>query len=230
MITDQPPPHDPSRPASGTANDSPDEPTPDEPTTIRAAIGVGTNLGDRLATIEAALWTLDETHGMDVVDVSGIWETAPWGGVDQQPYLNAVVLVDTTLSPQALLADLQATEAAFGRDRSREVRWGPRTLDLDVLLYGDQELETPDLVVPHPRLVERAFVLVPMLEVMPGGFLPDGTRLTAAMTALAPVEGIDLHIRLSDHPGRTRIRRPDGPSAGPAWLADDAGRSASEPD
>lgn len=193
------------------------------PNPTRAAIGVGTNLGDRLATIEAALWTLDEADGIDVVDVSGIWETAPWGGVDQQPYLNAVVLVDTTLSPHDLLADLQATEAAFGRDRDREVRWGPRTLDLDVLLYGEDELDTPDLVVPHPRLVERAFVLVPLLEVMPGGRLPDGTRLTAAMTALAPVEGIDLHLRLTDHPGRTRIQRPEGPSGGRAWLADDAG-------
>lgn len=194
---------------------------PDQPATTRAAIGVGTNLGDRLATIEAAMWTLDEADGIDVVDVSGVWETAPWGGVEQQPYLNAVVLVDTTLSPHDLLADLQATEAAFGRDRAREVRWGPRTLDLDVLLLGDQEVDTPDLVVPHPRLVERAFVLVPLLEVMPGATLPDGTRLTTAMTALAPVDGIDLHVRLTDHPGRVRIQRPEGPSGGPAWLADD---------
>lgn len=200
---------------------------------VRVAIGMGTNVGDRLATIEAALWTLDEADEIAVADVSGVWETAPWGGVDQASYLNAVALADTTLSPHALLADLQATEAAFGRDRPREVRWGPRTLDLDILLYGDLELAEDDLVIPHPRLVERAFVLVPLLEVLPGGTLPDGTRLTTAMTALAPVEGIDLHVRLADHPGRRHLQRPDGPSGGAAWLAADGdgrgdGRGASE--
>lgn len=185
---------------------------------VRAAVGLGTNVGDRLGTVEATLWTLDETAGIDVVDVSGVYETLPWGGVDQDPYLNAVVLVDTTLTSHVLLADLRATEAAFGRDRKQEVRWGPRTLDLDVLLYGDEVIDTPDLVVPHPRLRERAFVLVPLLEVMPGGRLPDGTRLTAVMTALAPIDGVDLHVRLSDHPGRQRIERPQGPSGGRPWL------------
>ncbi len=187
---------------------------------VRAVVGIGTNVGDRLATIEATLWTLDDTAGIDVVDVSGVYETLPWGGVDQDPYLNAVVVLDTTLSPHGLLADLQATEAAFGRDRDHEVRWGPRTLDLDVLLYGDAVVDTPDLVVPHPRLRERAFVLVPLVEVLPGGRLPDDTRLTTVLTSLAPVEGVELHVRLSDHPGRQRIQRPDGPSGGAAWLAD----------
>lgn len=199
-----------------------DRAIPDHPQDpVRAAIGLGTNVGDRLATIEAALWALDDSEGIHVVDVSGVWETAPWGGVDQGPYLNAVALVDTTLSPRALLGDLQATEAAFGRDRAGEVRWGPRTLDLDILLYGELEVDDEDLVVPHPRLVERAFVLVPLMEVLPGGTLPDGTRLTTAMTALAPVDGIDLHVRLSDHPGRDHLQRPDGPSGGRAWLASD---------
>lgn len=188
---------------------------------VRAAIGLGTNRDDRLATIEAATWALDEADGITVVDVSGVYETAPWGGVDQEPFLNAVVLVDTTLRPADLLADLQATEAAFGRDRSREVRWGPRTLDLDVLLYGDVEVDTPDLVIPHPRLAERAFVLVPLSEVLPGGRLPDGTRLTRLLQELAPITGIDLHVRLTEHPGRQRIARPAGPEGGAAWLAGD---------
>lgn len=188
---------------------------------VRAAVGLGTNVGDRLATLEAAIWSLDESDGIAVADVSGIYETAPWGGVDQAPFLNAVVLVDTTLSPHDLLADLQATEAVFGRDRSAEVRWGPRTLDLDVLLYGEQVVDTPDLVVPHPRLRERAFVLVPLSEVLPGASLPDGTRLASLLTALAPIDGIDLHVRLADQPGRQRIQRPAGPDGGTAWLADD---------
>ncbi len=196
------------------------------PAPVRAAIGLGTNRGDRLATLEAAVWALDESDGISVVDVSGIYETLPWGGVDQDPFLNAVVLVDTSLSPAALLADLQATEAAFGRDRSHEVRWGPRTLDLDVLLYGDEEVHTPDLVVPHPRLAERAFVLVPLAEVLPGGTLPDGTRITRLLQALAPISGIDLHLRLSEHPGRQRIARPPGPEGGAAWLAGDDPGSA----
>lgn len=195
----------------------------DEEQVARAAIGLGTNVGDRLATLEAAIWSLDESDGVAVADVSGIYETAPWGGVDQAPFLNAVVLVDTTLSPHDLLADLQATETLFGRDRAAEVRWGPRTLDLDVLLYGDETIDTPDLVVPHPRLRERAFVLVPLSEVLPGGSLPDGTRLSSLLTALAPIDGIDLHLRLGDHPGRQRIQRPAGPDGGTAWLAADDG-------
>jgi len=190
-------------------------------TTTRAVIGIGTNVGDRLATLEASIWTLHETDGISVADVSGIWETAPWGGVDQDPYLNAVVVIETSLGPHELLADLQATEAVFGRDRDSEVRWGPRTLDLDILLYGDEVIDTPDLVVPHPRIEERAFVLVPLLEVLPGLTLPTGTRLTAALAALAPFDGMDLHIRLPDVPGRQGIQRPEGPSGGRAWLAGD---------
>lgn len=189
----------------------------------RAVIGVGTNVEDRLATLEATIWTLHDTPGIEVADVSGIWETAPWGGVDQGPYLNAVVVIDTTLSADDLLTDLQATEAVFGRDRDHEVRWGPRTLDLDILLYGEEVIDRPPrLVVPHPRLEERVFVLVPLLEVLPGHTLPNGTRLTAALAALAPIEGIDLHIRLTDVPGRQGIQRPEGPRAGNAWLSDDA--------
>lgn len=187
----------------------------------RAAIGMGTNVGDRLATLEAAIWTLHDTDDIEVADVSGIWETAPWGGVDQHPFLNAVVLIDTALAADDLLTDLQATEAVFGRDRDQEVRWGPRTLDLDILVYRDDVIDDPPrLVVPHPRLQERAFVLIPLMEVMPGHTLPDGTRLTTALSALAPIEGIDLHIRLTDVPGRQAITRPEGPRSGDAWLSD----------
>lgn len=214
------PDDEPAAPTGGVRHGAPDG--------VRTMIGIGTNVGDRLATLEAAIWTLHETAGMRVVDVSGVWETAPWGGVDQARYLNAVVVVTTTLDPHELLADLQATEAAFGRDRTREQRWGPRTLDLDVLLYGDEVIDTPELVVPHPRMTERAFVLVPLLEVAPGLVLPDGTRLTRALAALAPVEGIDLHIRLQEVPGRTGIARPAGPGGGPVRLADDAGRRAAQ--
>jgi 2-amino-4-hydroxy-6-hydroxymethyldihydropteridine diphosphokinase len=188
--------------------------------TVTAFIGVGSNLGDRLSHIESAVWALDGSDGIAVEDVSGIYETLPWGGVDQDPYLNAVVKVVTRLSAAALLAECQATEAAFGRDRAREQRWGPRVLDLDVLLYGDGQIDTPDLVVPHPRLTERAFVLVPLIEVFPGGQLPDGRRLTRCLAELAPIEGIDLFVRMEEQPGRQRRTRPAGPS-GPAAVPAD---------
>ena len=196
-----------------------------------AFVGIGANLGNRLETIEACLIVLDDADGIAVSDVSGVYETAPWGGVDQPPYLNAVARLTTTRSPRGLLQECQATEAAFGRDRAEEQRWGPRVLDLDVLLYGDLVLDEPDLVVPHPRLTERAFVLVPLLEVFPGGELPDGTRITRLLSALAPLEGIDLHVRLQDGPGtQTRVRRPEGPVGPPPRTADQWQRPVGAPD
>lgn len=189
---------------------------------VTAFLGLGTNVGDRLETITSCLFVLDDTDGIAVEDVSGVYETAPWGVEDQDPFLNAVVRIRTTLSARDLLADCQRTEVAFGRDRDAEVRWGPRTLDIDLLLYGDEVIDEPDLVVPHPRLAERAFVLVPLMEVHPGGEIPpDGPRLTQALTRLAPIEGIDLFVRLSEVPGTAhRIERPEGP-AGPGAIPAD---------
>jgi 2-amino-4-hydroxy-6-hydroxymethyldihydropteridine diphosphokinase len=190
-------------------------------TTATAFLGLGTNVGDRLETITSCLFVLDDTAGIAVEDVSGVYETAPWGVEDQDPFLNAVVRVRTSLSPRALLEDCHRTEAAFGRDRDREERWGPRTLDIDLLLYDDLVLDEPDLVVPHPRLAERAFVLVPLMEVDPGGELPDGTRLTQAVTRLAPIEGVDLFVRLSEVPGTEhRLERPEGPRGPGPMTAD----------
>lgn len=198
-----------------------------------AFVGIGANEGDRLGTIEAVLVVLDDTAGIVVEDVSGVYETAPWGGTDddgverrvdeQPPYLNAVARLRTTLSPHELLEELLTTEAAFGRDRTREERWGPRVLDLDLLLHGDEVVDdAPRLVVPHPRMAERAFVLVPLSEVFPGGALPDGTRLTSLLVALGELTGVDLHVRLSEVPGSGRlVERPEGPRGGAALLAAD---------
>lgn len=188
---------------------------------VTAHLGLGSNLGDRLVTLESAIWSLDESDGIAVTDVSGIYETDAWGPIEQDAYLNAVVEVATTLSPRELLVEVQAIEQAFGRDRDREERWGPRPLDIDILLYGDEVVDEPDLVIPHPRIGERAFVLVPLMEVMPGGTLPDGTRLTRLVSALAPITGIDLHVRMEDPPGRTRMKRPEGPRGPAARLAGD---------
>ncbi len=185
-----------------------------------AFLGLGTNVGDRLETLTAAVYALDDVDGVVVDDVSGVYETAPWpppdeGGIEQEPFYNLAVKVLTTLAPHDLLAETQLVEAAFGRDRGQEQRWGPRALDIDLLLFGDLDIDTPDLVLPHPRLSERAFVLVPLLEVLPGGTLPDGRRLTALLAGLAPVEGIDLVVRLDEVPTH-RLPRPEGPFAPPA--------------
>lgn len=184
-----------------------------------AFLSLGANVGDALETLTAAVYAVDDLDGFAVEEVSGVYETAPWPPrgdprhVPQDPYLNLVVRGRTTLTPHALLAETQLLETAFGRDRATEQRWGPRPLDIDLLLVGDAVVDTPDLVVPHPRLTERAFVLVPLLEVWPGGTLPDGRRVTQALNALAPIEGIDLVVRLEDVPGR-HLTRPAGPGGG----------------
>jgi 2-amino-4-hydroxy-6-hydroxymethyldihydropteridine diphosphokinase len=127
----------------------------------RAYLGIGSNLGDRLANLQGAVDGLAATPGIEVVAVSRVYETDPIGP-DQPDYLNAAVAVDTTLSPRALLAVGQALEAAAGR--VRDVRWGPRTLDVDILWFGDEEVDEPDLQIPHPRWGERDFVLAPLCD------------------------------------------------------------------
>jgi 2-amino-4-hydroxy-6-hydroxymethyldihydropteridine diphosphokinase len=124
-------------------------------------LGLGSNLGDRWATLRAAVSELPDT-----VAVSRVYETDPVGGpAGQGPYLNCVVELQTALTPRQLLEVAQRTEAAAGRVRAE--RWGPRTLDVDVLWIDDEEVHEPDLVVPHPRMWQRAFVLVPLADLAP---------------------------------------------------------------
>ena len=132
---------------------------------VRAYLGIGANLWDRVAHLQGAVDGLAATPDIEVVAVSPVYETAPVGGPPQQDYLNAVVAVDTSLSPRELLVVANRLEAEA--DRVREEHWGPRTLDVDVLLVGDVEVREPDLVVPHPRMMERAFVLVPLADLDP---------------------------------------------------------------
>jgi len=131
----------------------------------RAYLGIGTNLGDRLAFLQGAVDGLAATPGIAVVGVSHVYETDPVGGPEQPDFLNAVVGVDTTLTPHELLAACQRLEQ--DAHRVRREHWGPRTLDVDVLLFGDEQVDTPDLVVPHPRAAVRAFVLVPLADLDP---------------------------------------------------------------
>jgi 2-amino-4-hydroxy-6-hydroxymethyldihydropteridine diphosphokinase len=138
-------------------------------------LALGANLGDRLASLQAAVDHL-AADGVRTVACSRVWETAPVGGPDGQPaYLNAVVRAETDLDPRAVLDAAHRAEDDLGRVR-RE-RWGPRTLDVDVLLYDDVRDDDPDLTIPHPRLTERAFVVLPLLDLDPEPVLPDGRRL-----------------------------------------------------
>ena len=151
----------------------------------RAYLGLGSNLGDRLAHLQAAVDGLARTPGLAVVAVSPVYETAPVGGPPQDDYFNAVVALDTDLTPHDLLRIAQGLEDA--EHRVRRERWGPRTLDVDVLLVGDEAVDDPDLVVPHPRLTERAFVLVPLADLDPRwatSIPPDRTDVRPARVEL----------------------------------------------
>jgi len=131
-----------------------------------AFLGVGANLGDRPATLRAALAALRAAPGILDLEPSAIYETAPVGYTDQPAFLNLVLGVETTLTPESLLALLRATELAAGRTRANEIRWGPRTLDLDLLLYENESRATPDLTLPHPRMWDRPFVTIPLAELL----------------------------------------------------------------
>lgn len=148
----------------------------------RAYLSLGANLGDRRAALEGGLAAL-ETGGARIVRRSSLYETAPVGKTDQRPFLNIAVEVDTALGPHALLALCRRVEDAFGRTRAE--RWGPRTLDIDILLYDGRTVATPELTVPHPRMTERRFVLEPLLEIAPQAVLPDGRRLQPFLAAVA---------------------------------------------
>ena len=130
----------------------------------RAFIGLGSNLDDPAAQIARALGELDSIPASRLLQRSSLYRSAPWGVVDQPAFVNAVAEVETGLSPRALLQALLSIEQAHGRDRGGE-RWGPRTLDLDLLAYADLCIDEPGLVVPHPHLAQRAFVLMPLAEI-----------------------------------------------------------------
>ncbi len=149
----------------------------------RVFIGLGSNVGDRRATLEGAVAAIGQRSGVSVVAVSAIRETAPVGPVEQGPYLNAAAEVACDLEPEGLLAALLEIERTFGRERSRETRWGPRTLDLDVLLFGQRQIRTFDLEVPHPRIAERRFVLEPLADLAPGFVVPGAGVSVAELLA-----------------------------------------------
>jgi 2-amino-4-hydroxy-6-hydroxymethyldihydropteridine diphosphokinase len=132
-----------------------------------ALLALGGNLGEVRATLNRALAMLCEGNEVRLLARSSDYATPPWGIEDQPPFVNLCVAVETALTPQALLARAQAVERALGRRRTEERRWGPRTIDIDILAYNELTLHEADLTLPHPRLFDRAFVLVPLAEIAP---------------------------------------------------------------
>ena len=165
---------------------------------VRAFIGLGGNLGDPEASMRAAIAAFDAHPKTAVAAVSSLFRTPPWGVTDQPDFLNAVIALDTTLGAKPLLDFCLETELALKRVRG--VRWGPRLIDMDILLYGDQRFDEDGLQVPHPRMLERAFVLAPLAEIAPG-------LLLEGMTA-------EQRLELVDQDGITKL-----PDAG-WWRGD----------
>ena len=147
-----------------------------------ALIALGGNLGNVRAAFESAIPKIRDKTGGRLVARSSDYATPPWGAERQPAYVNACIEIETTIEPHGLLAVLHEVEREHGRDRSREQRFGPRTLDLDLLAYDDRSLDTPALTLPHPRLFERAFVLVPLAEIAPSRPIAGRTAQDALAT------------------------------------------------
>lgn len=156
-----------------------------------AFIGLGGNVGDVAATLRAAVEAIDALPSTRVLRRSPLYCTPAWGRRDQADFVNAALAVETGLAPRALLEALLAIEQRFGRDRDADAaRWGPRTLDLDLLLHGDHLVDEPGLHLPHPHLHARAFVLVPLADIAPGLVVP-GQGTVDALLATVARDGIE---------------------------------------
>jgi 2-amino-4-hydroxy-6-hydroxymethyldihydropteridine diphosphokinase len=162
----------------------------------KVVYSLGSNLGERLSNLQGGVDALRDTPDVLVVDVSSVYETEPVGGPEDSPaFLNIVLVAETTLEPRTLLERAQAVEDAFGRDRSTG-RWGPRTLDVDLILVGTTQLDQPDLKLPHPRAAQRGFVLVPWAEIDAGGILPGAGRVDE-LAGQVDASGVKLREDLS---------------------------------
>jgi 2-amino-4-hydroxy-6-hydroxymethyldihydropteridine diphosphokinase len=156
----------------------------------RTVLSLGSNLGDRLDNLQEAIDALFDAPGLDFLGLSPVYETKPVGGPEQGDFLNVVIVADSRVAPESLLERVLAIEESM--DRTREVRWGPRTLDIDIVMMGDVTSDDPDLLLPHPRARERAFVLQPWCDLEPDATLPGQGRVTDLLPGVADQE---LHRR-----------------------------------
>lgn len=157
----------------------------------KVVLALGSNLGDSLTLLKEAVALLTENNDLTLMKASSFYRTAPVGYVDQNDFINAVIACETNLSPRALLALCQAVEAKL--QRVRLIRWGPRTIDVDILLYNTEQIHEADLEVPHPRMTERAFVMLPLMEIMPE-LIIEGKTIQSICDSLA-----DQEIRKMTH-------------------------------
>lgn len=157
----------------------------------QAYIALGSNMGDRYEYLKKAVLLLENQEKITVVNTSSIYETDPVGFTDQDQFLNMAVQVSTSLKPLELLDECLKIEEELGR--KREIRWGPRTLDLDILLYNQENIETEKLTIPHPRMSERAFVILPLLEMDPNLMLPTMEEpLESCLQSIPDKEGVRI--------------------------------------
>jgi 2-amino-4-hydroxy-6-hydroxymethyldihydropteridine diphosphokinase len=158
----------------------------------RVFIGLGSNIGPKRQNIKNAGEKIAALEGVEIINESSLYNTSPWGKTDQQDFINQVVELETNLSPWKLLNELQQIEIKMGRQRLE--KWGPRTIDLDILLYGDEIIESEELTIPHPYIGKRLFVLVPLEEINSELIFPDGTRIKEVLDR-AEVRERDNYIR-----------------------------------
>jgi len=150
---------------------------------VDVLLGLGGNIGDVRTTLDRAVAAFCDGTDVRLLAQSSDYATPPWGVLDQPPFVNRCIAVDSSLTPRALLDRALTVERSLGRDRSREQRWGPRAIDIDLLAYDDVAIEEPGLALPHPRLFERAFVLVPLAEIVPDRVIA-GVRIRDALARL----------------------------------------------
>lgn len=155
-----------------------------EPVIVTMVLGLGSNLGDREGLLREALSRLAKVPGIEVAGAAPVYQTPPFGGPEQGPYLNSAALVRARLSPREVLAAALAVERSLGRVRPDPVRWGPRTIDIDVLWIEGVAVREDDLVVPHPRLRDRVFALRPLVDLVPGARDPETGEAYAALPAM----------------------------------------------
>ncbi len=157
---------------------------------ITTYIAMGSNMGDRLNYLEETISCFWLYRQLKMKKASSIYETAPLGKTDQPSFLNCVLEIDTIFTPQTLLGTMQVVENRLGRQRTE--KWGPRTIDLDVLLYGDQLINTPGFIVPHPRMSERAFVMIPLIEIAPDLIHPVFKKTIKELADVLPKENMPI--------------------------------------